>query len=617
MINPKSEIQISKQARITQIKNPERMTPIVLTFDNSDFEFVSDFDIRAWNFAPARRRGGFVLPLVLIAMVILISLAFGEMMASFNSRMQAIQTRSQTEAMLAAEAGYEKAIFWMSRQKDILGALQDGTSGSSGNIDFGSSSCRYQVSFLDFIGARPVFRVACIGTSGKPVFGRSVDVTVMQETTGWAMGTCQIPTGPTTMDSVYFIGGEVIETPVHINDQHDSPDKIDIHISGSPRFRDKVEMGESRKAGSNDKYKSVISCFAGGIYFDQPYVRITDEAAVQSKINRFRDSTATAYKFTPADSNSISAPKGPVVQLEFFVEGGVGKVRITNNCVYKGYQQASDDRTWNYRIVPGSNPPTFQRYPIYAYHYKPNTEASIVVPVEDTYVTQHFGAVESAPGGQIFVNGNVVIGSKDYNDMVVKSKITVVVTGNIWIADSIKVDGPHDLNGMPTAENPNVLGLIAKGVVKVVDPGMSGYGTGSPNNYPGPPATISGFTYIPVCNSDGATSYNRKLPDPTIVEAAITCGGGGWGAENVMRKSGGTEYGGRKENSSPQDTLIVCGSISEAIRGVVGLSGKDGYVKNYYVDTRLMNGILPGDIWFSGKYIPAPAGWSDSRTAIH
>jgi hypothetical protein len=575
-------------------------------------------EYRASSIKHQELKTGFVLPLVLMVMVILISLAFGEMMASFNSRMQAVQTKSQTEAMLAAEAGYERAIFWMSQQKDILGALQDGTSGSSGNIDFGSSNCRYQISFLDFIGARPVFRVACIGTSGKPVFGRAVDVAVMQETTGWAMGTCQIPTGPTSMDAVYFIGGEVIETPIHINDQHDSPDKIDIHISGSPRFRDKVEMGESRKTSSgSDKYKSIMSCFAGGIYFDQPYVRITDEAAVQSKINRFRDSTATAYKFTPADSNSISVPKGPVVQLEFFVEGGVGKVRITNNCVYKGYQQASDDRTWNYKIVPGSDPLSFQRYPIYAYHYKPSTEASVVVPVEDTYVSQHFGAVESAPGGQIFVNGNVVIGSKDYNDMVVKGKITVVVTGNIWIADSIVVYGPHDVNGMPSAENPNVLGLIAKGVVKIVDPGMSGYGTGSPNNYPGPPATISGFTYIPVCNSDGATSYNRKLPDPTIVEAAITCGGGGWGAENVMRKSGSTEYGGRKENSSPQDTLIVRGSISEAIRGVVGVSGTDGYIKNYYIDTRLMNGILPGDIWFSGKYIPAPAGWSDSRTVIN
>ena len=558
---------------------------------------------------------GFVLPLVLITMTILIALAVGEMMVSFNSRILAVQTKAQTEAMLAAEAGYEKAIFWMSQQADILGALQDGAGGSSGNIDFGSSGCRYQVSFLDYIGARPVFRVACIGTSGKPVFGRAVDVAVMQETTGWAMGTCMVPTGPGSMDPVYFVNGEVIETPIHINDRHDSPDKIDIHISGSPRFLQKVEMGESRKAGSTDKYKTVMSCFENGVYFDQPYVRITDEAAVQSKINRFRDSTSAAYRFTPTATNGSVPNPQKTVHLEFFVEGGVGKVRITNNCIACGFSQSSDDRTWNYRIVPGSGGTAFQRYFIYAYHYKLDTETPVVVPVENTYVTQHFGSVESEPGGQIFIDGNCVIGSCDYNNMVVKGKITVVATGNIWIADSIVVDGPHEANGMPTAENPNVLGLIAKGVVKVVDPGLSHYSSGGTNNYPGPPSSsITGLTYKAVCDSNSATTaWNRKLPDPTIVEAAITCGGGGWGAENVQRGS----YGGRRESAGVQDILIVRGAISEAVRGVVGLTGKDGYIKNYYIDTRLMNGILPGDIWFSGKYIPTPAGWSDSRSSTH
>ena len=101
-------------------------------------------EYRASNIEYRASKTGFVLPLVLIAMVILISLAFGEMMASFNSRMQAVQTKSQTEAMLAAEAGYERAIFWMSQQKDILGALQDGTSGSSGNIDLYSFSWRHR-----------------------------------------------------------------------------------------------------------------------------------------------------------------------------------------------------------------------------------------------------------------------------------------------------------------------------------------------------------------------------------------------------------------------------------------------------------------------------------------
>ena len=560
-------------------------------------------------------------------MVILTILAVGEMMSSYHMRINAIRTKAETEAMLVAEAGYERSIFWMSQQSDILGSLQSG--GGSGVLNFGQSACNYQVSFLDFIGARPVFRVQVTGTSGRPAFSRIVDVAVIQEVTGWAMGVCMIPTSASAMSAVYFVDGEIIDIPIHINDSHDNPDKIDIHISSGdhPRFLRKVEMGESRKTASGvDKYNTIISCFETGIYFDQPYVRITDESAVQSKVNRFRDSTKTAYQFTPNGSANVS-PRSSAVQLEFFVDGGIGKVRITNNCTVRGFQQSSDSRTWDYRIVPGSGGTSFQRYNIYAYHYKPSDVTPVVALVQDTYVTQQFGGTQSDPGGQIYVNGNVVIGSSDYTNMVIKGKIAVVATGNIWIADSLVFDGAHDANGLPTSDNPNVLGLIAQGIVKVVDPGMSGYATGSPNNYPGPapdPSTDisdvnAGSTrkhrYKPIGN--GSTPNSRTLPDPTIVEAAITVGGGGWGAENVRRKASSINYGGRTNNPTPSgynDTLIVRGSISEAVRSVVGLNDADGYIKHYYMDNRLAEGLLPGDIWFSGKYVPAPAGWQDYRS---
>ncbi len=96
-----------------------------------------------------------------------------------------------------------------------------------------------------------------------------------------------------------------------------------------------------------------------------------------------------------------------------------------------------------------------------------------------------------------------------------------------------------------------------------------------------------------------------------VIEAAMTVGGGGWGAENVRR----SPYGGRKEADGDQDQLIVRGTICEAIRGVVGLIDGDGYYKTYYFDKRLMEGILPGDLWLGGKFIPTPAGWHDYRVA--
>jgi hypothetical protein len=540
-------------------------------------------------------------------MVILMALIIGATMTSYGSRIQAVQTKSQTEAMLAAEAGYEQAIFWMSQQGDILGAIP-----GNGSITFGTGSCSYAISFHGFIGARPVFRVTSTGTCGRPSFTRIVDVDVVQETSGWAMGSCTIPNGTSSTTGVYFGNSEVINMPLHINKQNDNPDVADIFISGSPTFLQKVEMGEDRKtSGGTDKYSSVMTCFQQGIEFGQPNVRITDATAVQSKVTRFKNSTLAAYQFTPnltslptttPFSSSESAYKTPAVQLEFFVSGGIGYIRITNNCAVRLMDPGPSD----YNCVTAT---TFNQYKIYGYHYKPNSSTcptcQTTVPITNTYVTQTIGGYTSDPGGQIYVNGNVIIGgdsnsSTDPNQ-VVNGKITVVATGNIWIADSIRAYGPVDRsldpNGIPNANtNTSVLGLIAQGVIKVVDPGLTPTSPG--------PVNPAGYSYQPIGIKKNTSdpNYTRYLPDPTIVEAAMTVGGGGWGAENTPN---------RRVYSGTQDFLIVHGSITEVVRGIVGHLGSDGYIKQYYIDTRLMSGILPGDIWLSGKYIPAPAGWHD------
>jgi hypothetical protein len=572
---------------------------------------TSTYDLCSYDLRSCQR--GFILPLVIVVMVILIILAVGAMTTSYGSRLQAVQTKAQTEAMLAAEAGYEQGLFWMSKQADILGAIQLG--GGIGDIDFGTSHCHYQVTFSNFLGARPVFHVLSTGTSGRPSFTRVVDVEVMQETSGWAMGSCRVPFGTSTTE-VYFKNGEIVDMPLHINKYNDSPDVRDIWIStsgGSPTFLRKVEMGESRKtSGGIDKYSDVMLLFNGGIYFDQPGVRVVDGNAVTSKVNRFYNSTPV-YRYTPKDpctAVGTSTTRCSAVQLEFFVQGGVGNVRVTNDCTVC----LNNAGVYDYNMVPGSGGGAFQQYKTYAYHYRPTNGTQQTISINDDtspcYVRQTFGSYESELGGQIYVGGNVVIGGgedtnfTDINNMVVKGKITIVAAGNIWVADSIKVDdnggSQRDANGMPSTDNPNVLGLIAQGVVKVVNP------------RDGPSSSPSGLTYQPIGIKKSASDpgYVRYLPDPTVVEAAITVGGGGWGAEGVYNP-------GRREYENRQNDLIVRGSITEVVRGVVGSFNSstgawiDGYAKHYYVDTRLMSGILPGDIWFSGKYIPAPAGWHD------
>jgi len=94
------------------------------------------------------------------------------------------------------------------------------------------------------------------------------------------------------------------------------------------------------------------------------------------------------------------------------------------------------------------------------------------------------------------------------------------------------------------------------------------------------------------------------LPEPMVVQAAISSVAGGWGAENVNRR--------RNHNVGQRDNLVVAGAIAEAIRALVAdpVSFR-GFNKHYYFDRRLLNGILPGNLWLQSKFIPAPGGWSD------
>ena len=575
------------------------------------------------------KRSGSVLVLTIVTLTILVSLGIGMLAVAYGVRHRAIQLKNETAAMLAAEAGYEQAVFWMSQQQDVLTAIDQEAEGITGDLSFAGADCDYGIEFYTFRDARPVYKIVSNGHSGA--FNRTVEVLVVQAITGWTMGKCKIPTGPTTTVAVNYIcdgtGCETIDMPLHINKDASNPSSRDIYIIGDPQFLQRVTMGESRyTAGGTDLYSDVMDFFTAGIYFNQPDSRISDEASIQSKIDRFEDSTKAAYQFTPTAGTggtySASYLRLPAVQLEFFVDPcGVGKVRITNDCTVIGFKQNIDSRTYDYMIQAGSGGSTYERYYIYACHDRPSPDNRITRRIDDTYVTQSYGEVESQPGGQIYVNGNVIVGgSYDVNESglpvgstpnVVKDKVTVVATGNIWVANSTTVAGPRDANGVPTSDNPNVLGLFAKRAVKVIDPGMSEYASGGTNGYPGPATSATLPNYVPVANRTVGSTYiyNRSLPATVVVEAAITTGGGGWGAENVKRGS----YGGRKTTNYPNnDTLTVRGTLNEAIRAIVG-SGTNGYKKNYHLDARLLTGILPGDVGLQGKYIPAPAGWHDYR----
>jgi hypothetical protein len=580
------------------------------------------------NVKRLKKHRGSVLALAMILITILMLTGFAIIKVAEGRRVQAIRIKNQESAASAAEAAYEKAAFWMSQQVDMFSSLQ--SSQTSGTLNFTQSSADYKVTVASFLGSRAVFKVNANGYCG--IYQKTIDAYLVQAVPGWEMGMSACPAGPTTVQPLSFVTGEVIDMPLHINDQKDDPDQRDIPISGSPDFRDRVSMGESRyKSDGTDKYKSVINLFDEGISFGQPASRIYDSTVVAAKVEQFRTTTNATYCYTPS---KIALPKDalgetgfytstvtdlPAVQLKFYVNGsGQGYVRIYNNCTVAGYTRGgTSSNSWDYKIDPSGDGSTFIEYPIYGCHYSSSgtyTDVRIDNPSDPIYVRQSYGGVQSEPGAQIYIDGNVVIGcsSEDAATLgtinTVKGCIAVVATGNIWIANELKVAGNHDAGGMPTLDNSNVVGLISEGVIKVVDSGMT------TNNLLYKSASYDATkvaNYSPIGNKEGSTLYDRQTPYEMVVEAAMTVGGGGWGAENVYRSF---SYTGRETYyNNTNDKLIVRGSITEAMRGIVG-NGTNGYVKQYFYDERLIIGIVPGNIGLKGKYLLIPGGWEESAS---
>jgi len=573
-----------------------------------------------------RQRQGSVLALVIIVMIVLTMVGMGMLKVGQGQLQQAIRLKNQELAFSAAEAAYEKTVFWMSQQVDMLGAL--GSPGASGTLNFTHSQADYRVQFSTFLGARPVYRITANGTAG--IYQRTITAYVVQAVSGWDLAMCRAPSAPNATVALHFVTGDILDIPMHVNDLKDSPDNRDIYITGSPRFLSHVSVGESRyTTGGSDKYSSVMNRFEAGVSFNQPASLIANADSVTQRVNRFRTYTHPSYQFAPSVSHTLPKHAGgvtgfrnevseqPAVHMKFYIKDGQGYVRIYDNATVAAYTRGGgDNTTYDYRINPGSGS-TYFKYPIYGCHFNSGTYTDIRIddPALPIYVKQDFGGIESRPGAQIYVDGNVVIGAAQEDMAVlgsmintVKGQLSVVAAGNIWITNNLGVYGTREADGMPTSDNPNILGLISQGVIKVVDPGMTTNGLlYNPSAFD--VSTLPG--YAPIGNSGGAESYNRQLPGTVVVEAAMTVGGGGWGAENLYRHNA---YPGRKNfNAGTQDRLVVRGSITEAMRGIIG-SGNNGFVRSYLYDKRVAAGIIPGNIWLKGKYLLIPGGWSETST---
>ena len=615
------------------------------------------------------RNDGSVLVLASVIVFVLTILGLGLLTAAYGARLRSAKLRKETTAKLVAEAGYEAAIRWMNQQPDVLSAMtRSGRSSGTRTIKessspkrFPNSNYMYSIRFDRFFGSQPVYEIVSEGYCD--LFSSTIKASVVQQVSGWDMALCEIPEDNLLSTRAWYTGGDIVAMPIHINSNSQSMPQdstLDIHIrrgANPPQFSYKVSMGESRYTwwGRNkDKYSSVINFFEKGIYFDQSVCNVTDpfisgvNNSVQQKVNRFRQSTKSEFRFIPVTAPAVTSAlalanptwfSAPAVQLEFYVTaGGVGMVRITNNCTVCLVPGAGKD----YMLAAGQvNPYTL--YPIYGYHYA-NSSGAVSFPIGATYVNQQAitpsGRVASANvGGQILVDGNVIIGgavgTNAAGNMVmagtpfsskVNGRLTVVATGNIWIVSPIVYAGSQNVayqggyltQQVPSSTNQNVLGLFSQsGVVKIVDPQLSSNVPKNVSNSRLPAvftdAQGSFLTYSPISYQKALPSrvWDRQLVDPSqptvsmVVQAAITACGGGWGAETVGARV--------NANASGRDILIVAGSITESVQGIVSDWADNGFRRCYYFDERLLTGILPGDMWLQSKYVPTPGGWSDSR----
>ncbi|MCK5172359.1 MAG: hypothetical protein KAR47_03155, partial [Planctomycetes bacterium] len=526
-------------------------------------------------------------------------------------------------------------------------------------ISFASSNADYTISFENFSDSQAMYKIISRGHCGREGHW-VIEALVTQAVTGWDIGRTRVPAGSHMLNEIpaFFMKDDIIEMPLHINCHGWPVDYIwpedgdaDIRLLGKTALTHRVSMGESRYRSwgrDKDKYARIIGRFKGGIFFDQPNSKISGPASrssIEKRVQRFEHDTKSAFNFSkrtgnqprispviPAVDERVNVP---AVQLEFYLKSNTGMVRVTNNCTVTTLPGGKFDYVRDFDSSSHAYKPSL----VYGYHYARSYNRSVTYdgPIAGSYVSQKItlpsGKVaETEKGGHIFVDGNVIVGgavqsigdqwqiniklvpgfTKWYPSKL-KGRLTVVATGNIWVVSPLEYDGPQFsetasdgnlVKRAPLSDNDNVLHLFSQhGTVKIIDPRLSRYlprQSYQPIKYTDQEGAQ--LEYQPVAAKGfGGSYFYRILPSSMVVQAAITCGGGSWGMENL---------GSSSRRFDKEATLILAGAIVEPVQGAV-LHGAGGYKRNYYFDERFLNGILSCNMGLQSKYIVAPGGWSD------
>ena len=143
------------------------------------------------------RSQGSVLVVAVLLLLLLSIFSLGVLKSAEGAHVQSIQEKREAAALAAAEAAYEKAVFSMSQQDDLLSTLANGT--LSETMTFPDSTGSYTVSLATYMQSKPIFEITATGSSG--IFHKRIRTCLVQAVNGWAMGRCQVPTGATELSN--------------------------------------------------------------------------------------------------------------------------------------------------------------------------------------------------------------------------------------------------------------------------------------------------------------------------------------------------------------------------------------------------------------------------------
>jgi Tfp pilus assembly protein PilX len=339
---------------------------------------------------------------------------------------------------------------------------------------------------------------------------------------------------------INFVSGDVIQGPLHTNDA--------FLVCGSPQFDGNTSTSWDDPA--KKRYRVNTSCGAASPKFarvgDPKLAPTLDVPPSNSAIRREVDKR---YTTTPGclysgptsiklNSNGTMDVDSPWTKDKSVCGTGPGVPLPANGVVY----------VQNVPKTPTTDPN----------YWNP---ADAAIPSKKCVASNPTGSPLSNPIGYP-VKGDVTAYGCDTGDVFIegslKGKLTVAAENNVVITWNITYQGG--------AGGTDILGLIANNFVEVYHPF-------------GCPAYKANGT----CNSSqtnlNPTGKASTFGDPQISAAILSVNH----SFRVQNYASGARLG----------DLNVTGAIAQRYRGIVGLTGSTGYLKNYVYDTKLKYGSPP------------------------